>query len=147
MKVKIRPFRSTDTKAVIQLWKICGLVVTENDPLKDIKRKRKEHPELFLVALRGKELVGALMGGYDGHRGAVNYFAVAPACQRQGIGWLLMEAVEKKLARLGCPKINLYVRVSNEAVRVFYEKLEYVQNTGAISFGKRLVKDESGSCG
>lgn len=147
MKVKIRPFRSTDAKVVIQLWKDCGLVVPDNDPLKDIKRKRKEHPELFLVAHKGKELVGVLMGGYDGHRGAVNYFAVSPAYQRQGIGRLLMEAVEKKLTRLGCPKINLCVRVTNEPVRVFYEKLGYAQNTAGISFGKRLVKDDPGSCG
>jgi ribosomal protein S18 acetylase RimI-like enzyme len=147
MKVIIRPFRSADTKVVIQLWKDCGLVVPDNDPLKDIKRKKKEHPELFLVALKGKEIVGVLMGGYDGHRGAVNYFAVAPAHQRQGIGRLLMGAVEKKLNRLGCPKINLYVRVSNEPVRVFYEKLGYAQNTAGISFGKRLVLDDPASCG
>jgi ribosomal protein S18 acetylase RimI-like enzyme len=132
---------------VIQLWKDCGLVVPDNDPLMDIKRKKKEHPELFLIALKGKEIVGALMGGYDGHRGAINYFGVEPAYQRQGIGRLLMGAVEKKLNRLGCPKVNLYVRVTNESVRVFYEKLGYAQNTAGISFGKRLVKDDPESCG
>jgi hypothetical protein len=33
------------------------------------------------------------------------------------------------------------VRVGNEAVRTFYEKLGYFQNAGGISFGKRLVDD------
>jgi len=147
MKIKIRPFRTTDAKAVVQIWKDCVLVIPDNDPVKDIKRKRREHPELFLVALDGKRIVGALMGGYDGHRGAVNYFGVAPSHQRKGIGRLLMEAVEKKLARLGCPKINLYVRVGNEAVREFYEKFGYAQNTAGIPFGKRLVDDKFDSCG
>jgi ribosomal protein S18 acetylase RimI-like enzyme len=141
MKIKIRPFKSTDTKVVVQLWKDCGLVAHDNDPLKDIQRKKREHPELFLVALEGIKIVGALMGGYDGHRGAINYFAVAPDCQRKGIGRLLMAAVEKKLARLGCPKINLYIRIGNESVVAFYEKHGYSQNTGGISFGKRLVDD------
>jgi ribosomal protein S18 acetylase RimI-like enzyme len=141
MKIKIRPFKTNDSKDVIQLWKDCGLVVPDNDPAKDIKRKRKEHPELFLVALDGRRIVGVLMGGYDGHRGAVNYFAVAPDYQRQGIGRLLMTSVEKKLFRLGCPKINLYVRVGNELVMAFYEKHGYSRNTGGISLGKRLVTE------
>ena len=141
MKIKIRPFKSTDSKSVIQLWKDCGLVVPDNDPSKDIKRKRKEHPELFLVALDGRRIVGVLMGGYDGHRGAINYFAIAPDYQKKGIGRLLMKSVEKKLARLGCPKINLYVRVGNESVMAFYEKHGYSRNKGGISLGKRLVND------
>ncbi len=141
MKIKIRAFRGAGTKAVIQLWKECGLLSPDNDPVKDIKRKRREHPELFLVALDGKTIVGVLMGGYDGHRGAVNYFGVSPAYQGKGIGRSLMEAVEKKMARLGCPKINLYVRVGNESVMTFYDKHGYSKNTGAVSLGKRLVKD------
>lgn len=147
MKIKIRPFKSTDTKTIIQLWNDCGLVAHDNDPFKDIKRKRKEHPELFLVVLDGGKMVGALMGGYDGHRGAINYFAVAPDCQKKGIGRLLMAAVEKKLARLGCPKINLYVRIGNESVMAFYEKHGYSRNKGGISLGKRLVDDKSNSRG
>jgi ribosomal protein S18 acetylase RimI-like enzyme len=141
MKIKIRPFKSPDRNAGVRLWKDCGLVSPDNDPFQDIQRKRKEHPELFLVALDGGKIVGALMGGYDGHRGAINYFAVAPDCRRQGIGRLLLETIEKKLARLGCPKINLYVRVGNESVGVFYGKFGYARNTGGISFGKRLVED------
>lgn len=34
-----------------------------------------------------------------------------------------MEAVETKLRDLGCPKINLQVRSSNQAVIDFYGKL------------------------
>jgi len=141
MKIKIRPFQTVDTKVVIRLWKDCRLLSQDNDPVKDIKRKRREHPELFLVALDGKTIVGVLMGGYDGHRGAINYFGVAPTYQRKGVGRALMETIEKKMARLGCPKINLYIRVSNKSVGAFYQKFGYTQNTAGISFGKRLVKD------
>jgi ribosomal protein S18 acetylase RimI-like enzyme len=141
MKIKTRVFKSADTKAVVQLWKDCGLISPDNDPVKDIKRKRREHPELFLVALDDKKIVGVLMGGYDGHRGAINYFGVAPGYQRKGIGRSLMKTVEKKIGWLGCPKINLYIRVSNKSVGAFYQKFGYTQNTAGISFGKRLVKD------
>ena len=138
MKIKIRPYKPDDKRAVIKLWNDCGLLVFHDDPSKDIQRKRKEHPELFLIALENKKLVGVVMGGYDGHRGAVNYLAVDTSRQHCGIGRLLMYAIEKKLIALGCPKINLNVRVNNKAVIKFYEKIGYLQNTGGISFGKKL---------
>lgn len=141
MSIEIRPFRPKDEAGVIQLWKDCGLVVSENDPAKDIQRKQSEHLDLFLVATDEERIVGAVMGGYDGHRGAVNYLAVAPGFRHQGTGRLLMSVLEKELIRLGCPKINLYVRVTNEEVRSFYEKLGYFENIHAISFGKRLIAD------
>src|SRR5258708_5020273 len=134
MQIEIRFFKPDDKKSVIQLWHDCGLIVSDNDPSKDIERKRGEHPELFLVALEKEILVGTVMGGYDSHRGAINYLAVAPDHQHRGIGRLLMSSVEEKIIALGCPKINLYVRVNNEAGRDFYEKIGYFQNTGGINF-------------
>jgi ribosomal protein S18 acetylase RimI-like enzyme len=65
------------------------------------------------------------MAGYDGHRGWVYYVAVSPGYRRQGIGTALMANVEEKLALMGCPKLNLQVRASNEDVIAFYKKLGY----------------------
>jgi ribosomal protein S18 acetylase RimI-like enzyme len=141
MKIIIRPFRPGDIDAVIRLWRECRLVVPENDPAKDIRRKKKEHPELFLVVLADGELVGSVMGGYDGHRGAVNYLAVAPSYQWQGIGRMLMRVLEAKLRKLGCAKINLFVRKSNDAVGAFYRKIGFDRNEVGIPFGKRLSSD------
>ena len=47
--LEIRPFRPGDEEAVIDLWRLCGLLRPWNDPLKDIQRKLKVNPELFLV--------------------------------------------------------------------------------------------------
>lgn len=143
--IEIRPFQEADEKAVIRLWRDCGVVMPVNDPVKDIRRKKGEHPELFLVALLEGKLVGVVMGGYDGHRGAVNYVAVDPDHRRHGIGRLLMAELEKQLLALGCPKINLYVRTDNAVVAVFYQKLGYSENSHAISFGKRLIDDNPNS--
>jgi ribosomal protein S18 acetylase RimI-like enzyme len=143
MKIKIRTFRPMDKKVVTQLWRECRLVVPENDPAKDIRRKKNEHPELFLVALVNGKLVGSVMGGYDGHRGAVNYLAVAHSCQRQGIGRMLMRTLEAKLRKLGCAKINLFVRKSNQTVGAFYKKIGFDRNEVGVPFGKRLSSDNT----
>jgi ribosomal protein S18 acetylase RimI-like enzyme len=49
-----------------------------NDSHKDIWRKLEVQPEMFIVGLSDQELVATAMTGYKGHRGSVNYLAVAP---------------------------------------------------------------------
>ena len=53
------------------------------------------------------------MGGYDGHRGYIYYLAVLPEFQKKGVGSKILSVVEKKLLKIGCPKINLFVRNTN----------------------------------
>lgn len=137
----IRPFTLEDSIAVIAIWKKCDLVRPWNDPHKDIARKLQVNPELFLVAELNGRLAGTVMGGYEGHRGWINYLAVLPTFQKQGIGRALMETIEEKLLAMGCPKINLQVRSSNTAVIQFYGHIGYHIDE-VVSLGKRLIPDE-----
>ncbi|MCH8552118.1 MAG: GNAT family acetyltransferase [Natronospirillum sp.] len=137
----IRPFEEKDRSAVIRLWKETGLVVPHNDPDKDIDRKLEVNPELFLVGEAGGELVATVMGGYEGHRGWINYLAVKPGRQRSGHGRLMAEAVERLLAAKGCPKINLQIRATNTDVIEFYTALGY-GNDNVVGLGKRLIQDQ-----
>lgn len=139
--MQIRPFQQTDRSAVIQLWQDCGLTVPWNDPNKDIHRKCQVGAELFLVGEHHGSIIASVMGGYEGHRGWVNYLAVDPGHQRQGLAKQLMHALELKLTALGCPKINLQVRNTNTSVLAFYQALGYQVDT-AVSLGKRLISDQ-----
>lgn len=140
MSLSIRTYQPQDEASVVRLWEDCGLVVPQNDPRKDIARKLKVQPELFLVALEGGAIVGTVMAGYEGHRGWINYLAVTPDKRKGGLGRRLMEEAESRLRALGCPKINLQVRETNKDVRAFYERIGYKQDP-VTSYGKRLVKD------
>ena len=134
---QIRIFRDADGPQVIALWEACGLVVPWNVPKLDISRKVDFQPELFFVAEEGDRVVGTVMAGYEGHRGWVNYLAVSPSFQRHGLGRELMGLAEEKLRALGCPKINLQVRSSNQGVIDFYKELGF-QVDDVASLGKRL---------
>jgi len=138
--LQIRPYRAADELAVIALWLACDLVRPQNDPKKDIARKLRVNPEWFLVAEAGGRIVGAVMAGYEGHRGWINYLAVDPAQRRAGVGRALMVEAERVLRAAGCPKINLQVRPENKDVTAFYAALGFSVE-GAISLGKRLVTD------
>ena len=137
----IRPYRDADEPSVARLWTECGLTRAWNDPHKDILRKLSVQPELFLVGLADGALAASVMAGFDGHRGWVNYLAVAEGYRRQGLGRLLMQRVEKDLEALGCPKVNIQIRAANTAVVAFYEKLGYARDE-TIVLGKRLIPDQ-----
>ncbi len=139
--MKIIEYREKYQNQVVELWKACGLTVPWNDPVKDIRRKLAKDPELFLVGLIDGVVVASVMGGYEGHRGWINYLAVNPKLQKMGYGRQLMDAVEKKIAVQGAAKINLQIRTNNLDVTAFYKSIGYEED-GVIGMGKRLVSDE-----
>jgi ribosomal protein S18 acetylase RimI-like enzyme len=138
--MKIRAYRENDKKDVISLWSDCGLIVPQNDPVKDIDRKLKVDPDLFLVGIDEGSVVATVMGGYDGHRGWINYLAVQPTEQRKGWGQAIMQAVEALIGEKGGPKINLQIRSSNEKVIAFYSAIGYSCEP-VVGMGKRLKYD------
>ena len=138
--MKIRAYTEKDKDDIISLWRECGLVTPQNDPAKDIERKLKVDPDLFLVGVVGSEIVASVMGGYEGHRGWINYLAVKPSEQRKGYGQSIMQAVEVLIKKKGCPKINLQVRNTNKAVIAFYAALGYGDDN-VVGLGKRLEHD------
>ena len=138
----IRPFQTEDEASVISLWQLCELTVPWNNPIKDIARKLKVQPELFLVGMLDSLLIATVMGGYDGHRGWINYLAVHPDFQGLGYAQQMMVNVESELRKIGCPKINLQIRSGNAKVMAFYQKLGFTDDR-VLSMGKRLEEDHS----
>ena len=145
MSLQIRAYLATDEAGLIGLWEACALTRPWNDPRRDIARKRWIRPDHLIVAAEAGEIVGSVMVGYEGHRGWINYLAVAPSHRMRGLGRLLMAEAELRLLREGCPKVNLQVRAGNEDVIAFYRRLGYAVEE-QVSLGKRLIRDDrSGS--
>ena len=71
------------------------------------------------------QVVTTIMAGYEGHRGWLNYLAVAPEFQRRGLTREIVAEAQRLLRKTGCPKISLQMRTSNQAVIEFYRRLGY----------------------
>jgi ribosomal protein S18 acetylase RimI-like enzyme len=137
----IRQFQPLDQDVVTLLWSKCDLIRPWNDPAKDIRRKLRVNPELFLIGELDGNIIATIMAGYESHRGWINYLAVAPEHQRHGHGREILAHAERLLLAAGCPKINLQIRETNSAVTEFYKALGYTIDD-VVSMGKRLDHDE-----
>jgi ribosomal protein S18 acetylase RimI-like enzyme len=139
--LQIRPYRSSDEDAVVGLWVACQLIGSLNNPRQDIARKLRVNPEWFLIGELDGKIVATCMVGYEGHRGWINYLAVAPKYRKRGVARQIMDEAERLLRQVGCPKINLQVRAANAQVIEFYKSIGF-RVDDVISMGKRLETDE-----
>ena len=93
MALKIRPIESNEQQQqLINLQLECVLVLSRNNPEKDIQPKLHVHLELLLSPIQSGQLIGSIMAGYDGHREWLNYLGVLPTFQRKEICKELVEA-------------------------------------------------------
>lgn len=122
----VRKFRKQDMASLISLWRrVFPDDPPHNDPAQVIAAKLKVD-DLIFVCEHDREIVGACMAGYDGHRGWLYAVAVSPEHRRHGVGTQLIQAALDELKALGCIKVNLQIRPTNTVVAEFYESLGFV---------------------
>lgn len=112
-----------DYEAVLNLWKNAGpgIHTGRSDTPEEIFKKLQRDPDLFIVAELDQEIVGSVLGGFDGRRGIIYHLAVAHAYRREGLATILMEALEARLRDKGCIKAYLLVTRDNLGAQQFYE--------------------------
>ena len=123
--VELRECVIEDHAAVLSLWHGCGLHPSRSDSVEGMARKLARDPQLFLLAVQDDEVVGSVLGSFDGRRGWINRLAVRSDLRGKGLADRLMAEVERRLVALGCEKVNLLIEPENGAVQAYYERLGY----------------------
>jgi ribosomal protein S18 acetylase RimI-like enzyme len=142
MPVNIREFLfPNDYAHTVELWESieAGVHVGRSDTLEEIQKKLKRDPDLFLVAELKDEIVGTIIGGYDGRRGMIYHLAVHKTVREQGVGAMLLNEVEKRLHAKGCLKCYLLVLADNDLAIHFYENRGWHEMNEVRIFGKELI--------
>lgn len=124
--LQIREFHyPQDYSRTLQLWRSIGdgVRVGASDEPAEIEKKLTRDPDLFLIAEDGEDLIGTVIGGFDGRRGFVYHLAVATSRRRQGVGSALMAEVEARLRQRGCIRCYLLVFPENVAAQRHYENI------------------------
>jgi N-acetylglutamate synthase len=137
--VRIREFRfPDDLDAVNQLWRATekGIHLGRSDEPAEIQKKLERDPDLFLLAEVEDQIVGSVIGGFDGRRGLIYHLAVASVWRRQGIGSRLMSEVEARLQSKGCLRCFLLVLLDNPEAMHYYETHGWEHMSGVKLYGK-----------
>jgi len=140
--MNIREFLLSDYNDVVALWEASGLILRPGDELEGIKLKLQRDPDLFLVAEDQGNVVGVVMGAWDGRRGWINHLAVKPNRLRQGTGRALIRELERRLVDKGAKKVNAQVYRSNKKSLEFFKSLGYEVHSDLIMIGKQLKNRE-----
>ncbi|MCA9829509.1 MAG: tRNA (guanosine(37)-N1)-methyltransferase TrmD [Dehalococcoidia bacterium] len=127
----------SDLDAVLALWRRAGpgIKLGPSDEPAEIARKLTRDPDLFVVAMSGRRIAGAVLGGWDGRRGYVYHLAVDAPFRSRGVGTALMQELGARLRLKGCTRMHLVVPPGALPAVRFYERLGWVQ-TGNIQMAR-----------
>jgi ribosomal protein S18 acetylase RimI-like enzyme len=129
-----------DYEVAVRLWEGIekGVHLGLSDAPAEIKKKLLRDPDLFLVAESDGQMIGTVIGGFDGRRGLVYHLAVAAAYRGQGVGSRLMDELETRFRSRGCLKCYLLVATDNGEAMSFYERRGWEHMEAVRLYGKVL---------
>ena len=141
--VRITEFAIEDYDSVVMLWNEAGLIIRPGDDLNGIRLKLQRDPDLFLLAREDHELIGSVLGGWDGRRGWIYHLAVKNSHRREGVAKALVRELESRLSRKGAKRINAQIYRSNVVSLRFFQALGYEERSELVMIGKALAKEPS----
>jgi ribosomal protein S18 acetylase RimI-like enzyme len=122
---RLRDCRPDEVEAVLEFWKQAGATVSRTDTAEDLRRALTDSPTVVLVAERDGQVVGSVIGSFDGWRGNVYRLAVHPAYRRQGLARALVAEVERRLAGQGARRMTALVEQDHPWAMGFWQAAGY----------------------
>lgn len=114
-----------DAALILRFWTESGASIGVTDTVEQIQRVATNPAAVFLVAALSGEIVGTLLGTYDGWRGNMYRLVVRPDHRRQGIGRELVRRVERVFAEWGVRRITVLVEADRPWAAEFWTAIGY----------------------
>jgi GNAT superfamily N-acetyltransferase len=115
-----------DAERILRFWKESGASIGVTDEVDQIRRVATNRGAVLLLAVLEDEIVGTLLGTYDGWRGNMYRLVVVhPARRRQGIARELVRRVEQVFAEWGVRRITALIEVDRPSAAAFWTSVGY----------------------
>jgi ribosomal protein S18 acetylase RimI-like enzyme len=121
----IRECRPEEVEFILALWRQAEATPSVTDNADDLRRAVSDSEASVLVAEVDGQLVGSIIGTFDGWRGNIYRLAVHPGYRRRGIARALVAEVEKRLARQGAKRITALVEKNHSWATGFWQAVGY----------------------
>ena len=109
-EILIRRVRDQELAAVLEMWQAAGVTPPSvSDSIVGLTRLIGEPAALLLVATFDGQIVGSVIGGWDGWRGNIYRLAVTPEHRRKGIARRLAAEISRELFAKGATRLSALV--------------------------------------
>ena len=134
----IRDCSKDEAESILDLWRRAEATVSATDTIDDIRRVATADMAILLVAEQDGQIVGSVIGGFDGWRGNIYRLAVHPEYRRQGIARGLVAEVESRLAGAGAKRITALVEQEHPWATGFWQAVGYSLEPGMARYVRNL---------
>src|SRR5208282_2221239 len=139
-EIVARPARNDELVAVLGLWHAAGVTPPSiSDSIEGLTRLIREPVALLLVATIEGQIVGSVIGGWDGWRGNIYRLAVAPEHRRRGIARRLVVEITKELFARGATRISALVEQEHQWAVDFWDSVSDLGYERDLKFARYLT--------
>jgi len=118
-----RELKIYDYQEILKLWQNTeNIGLSSADKIEELESFLSRNPGLSFVALDNSRIVGAILSGHDGRRGAIYHLAVDKKFRNQGIGSSLVTHCLAGLTSAGIERCHIHVYVANQIGLRFWQK-------------------------
>ncbi len=135
MHAELRAADPRDVAEVLDFWRESALP-TSTDSADALRALLDRDAGALILAEDGGAVVGSVIAGWDGWRGAIYRLAVDPAFRRQGLGRRLLGAAETRLAALGARRMHAVVVGTDARAVAFWDASDWEHQDGQLRFAK-----------
>jgi GNAT superfamily N-acetyltransferase len=126
---------------LIALWDKCGLAYEEDgrDSRESIERQIfDDHVVILTMKTDEGEMIGSVIGSYDGRKGWINRLAVDPEFRGGRLATRLLERAEATLAEMGARVIGALIEDLNYPSMAAFRYAGYYGWEHIVYFRKKL---------
>ena len=139
MNILIEPMIIDHYDEVISLWKKSeNIGLSGADQREKIEAYLARNPGMSFVAKENGVIVGAALCGHDGRRGYLHHLAIAKSHRKKGTGRKLAERCLESLGNAGIKKRHLFLFLTNQEGKAFWEKIGWTPRSGIQVVSREL---------
>jgi GNAT superfamily N-acetyltransferase len=123
---------SDDAERIIRFWHESGASMGATDHVEQVRRVVANPAAVLIMAVAEDNIIGTLLGAFDGWRGNLYRLVVHPGCRRQGIGRQLVRQVERVFAEWGVRRITVLIEVDRPWAMDFWTAVGYPRDNRIV---------------
>ena len=139
----IREARPEDVDAILRLWESIDRHTELADRPEYLRTFLAFSPDLFLVAEAEGQIIGTVLGGWDGWRANIARLSTHAEHRRHGVADALVREIEKRLRTKGARRIYALVDRRSPPAIPFWEAAGYHPNENIAQYSRNFDGDGS----